>query len=202
MLLAAGGAHAVQVSVVGLFKDRAMVSINGGKPRMVVAGQTTPEGVRLVSANARQAVMEIEGQTRVMTLGQSAGPQPSPAERQAIHMTADANGHFVTVGSIDGTSLRFLVDTGASVVAINAAEARRLGLRYQEAERVSVATANGVVAGYRVTFNSVKLGDITLHQVQGMVVDTSMPVALLGMSFLNRVDMKREGSTMTLSRRF
>jgi aspartyl protease family protein len=201
--LFASGALAAQVSVVGLFKDRAMVSIDGGKPRLIVVGQTTPEGVKLIAANSSQATFEVDGRPQVLVMGQSAASSTAPAtDRSTVHITADVNGHFSSLGAIDGSSLRFLIDTGASLVAINAEDARRIGVRYQDSERQAVATANGAVTGYMVTFNSVKLGDITLHQVQGMVVETAMPVALLGMSFLNRVDMKREGSTMTLSKRY
>jgi aspartyl protease family protein len=180
-----------------------MISIDGGKPRLIVVGQTTPEGVKLIAADSSQATFEIDGRPQVLVMGQSAASSIAPAaDRSTVHLTADGNGHFSTLGAINGSSLRFLVDTGASLVAINAEDARRIGVRYENAERQAVATANGAVAGYKVTFNSVKLGDITLHQVQGMVVETAMPVALLGMSFLNRVDMKREGSAMTLSKRY
>jgi aspartyl protease family protein len=98
--------------------------------------------------------------------------------------------------------MTFLVDTGATAIAINAAEARRIGLDYKSGQAISVGTAAGVVPAWRVKFNTVKVGGITVNQVEGMVVESGLSVPLLGMSFLNRMEMKRDGPTMTLIQRY
>ena len=65
-----------------------------------------------------------------------------------------------------------------------------------------MSTANGVVPAYRVKLDEVRLGDISLNNVDGVVTIGSQPIVLLGMSFLNRMEMKRDGETMTLKKRF
>ncbi|BBP05372.1 hypothetical protein TPL01_15470 [Sulfuriferula plumbiphila] len=96
-----------------------------------------------------------------------------------------------------------MVDTGASSVAISAREADRLGVDYRGGQRGRVSTANGTTAAYRVLFNNVRIGGISLNMVPGMVLEgDGMSIALLGMSFLSQLDMKREGAVMTLTRRY
>lgn len=196
-------AAATEVNVVGLFNGKAMVSIDGGKPQMLGAGQSAAQGVKLIGADSREAVLEIDGKRKTLGMGQSLSYAPSSGGgKQSVALTADARGHFVTLGSINGGSTRFLVDTGASYVALSAAEARRLGIDYQKGERGMMSTANGVVPVFRVMLNTVKVGDVAVNQVQASVHEAPLDVTLLGMSFLNRVEMKREGSTLTLIKKF
>ena len=122
---------------------------------------------------------------------------------QTVTLSADGGGHFVTTGQINGRSVRFLVDTGATFISFSSSEAKRLGIDYLNGQRASVSTANGVVRSYKVKLDEVRLGNVTLNNVDGMVhADDSLPVVLLGMSFLNRMEMKNEGGTMTLKKRF
>lgn len=205
-LLVAVPAAATDVSIVGLFSGKAIVTINGGKQKLLSAGEKTPEGVKLISADSDQAVLEIDGKQQRLGLGQgvSTGGVQADTGKASVTLMADTQGHFVTTGSINGHSTRFLVDTGASSVAMSSAEAKRMGISYQNGARGYSSTANGVVQVYRITLNSVKVGDISMNGVEAAVIDSSMsmPVVLLGMSFLNRVDMKREGSNMVLTKRF
>ncbi|HWR77593.1 MAG TPA: TIGR02281 family clan AA aspartic protease [Thiobacillus sp.] len=193
-------AWAASVSVVGLFKDKAIVSIDGGKPRTLSVGQTV-QGVRLVAADSGSARFDVDGKRRILGMGQSFSGGAT-AERQSVSLTADARGHFAAAGSLNGYPVSFLVDTGATSIAINAAEAKRMGLDYKAGQAVGVGTAAGVVPAWRVKFNTVKVGSITLNQVDGMVVETGLNMPLLGMSFLNRMEMKRDGQTMTLTQRY
>lgn len=189
--------------MVGLFNGKAMVSIDGGKQQMLSAGQSTAQGVKLISADSREAVLEIDGKRKTLGMGQSLSYVSSGGSgKQSVSLTADGRGHFVTLGTINGGSTRFLVDTGATYVALSAAEARRLGIDYQKGERGMMSTANGVVSVYRVTLNTVKIGDVAVNQVQASVHEAPLDATLLGMSFLNRVEMKREGSTLTLIKKF
>ncbi|MBZ0105193.1 MAG: TIGR02281 family clan AA aspartic protease [Sulfuricella denitrificans] len=197
-------AYATNVSVVGLFSDKAIVTINGSKQKLIRAGEKTPEGVRLISADSNQAVLEIDGKQQTLSLGQgvsTGGVQDSDGKASAT-LTADAQGHFLTTGSINGNPTRFLVDTGASAISMSGAEAKRLGISYLNGERGFSSTANGVSRVYRVSLNTVKVGDISINGVEGIVHESAMPFVLLGMSFLNRVNMKREGDSMVLTKRF
>jgi aspartyl protease family protein len=206
MIIAAGGlsctsAWPASVSVVGLFKDKAIVSIDGGKPRTLGVGQAV-QGVRLVAADSDSASFDVDGKRRTLGMGQSFAGGAATGERPNVSLTADARGHFAAVGSLNGYPVSFLVDTGATTIAIGADEAKRIGLDYKAGQAVGVATAAGVVPAWRVTFNTVKVGGITVNQVDGMVVESGLDVPLLGMSFLNRMEMKRVGQTMTLTQRY
>lgn len=134
---------------------------------------------------------------------QTADINPSGNGNPTTILAADAQGHFITMGSINGVAVRMLVDTGATWVSMSTDEAWRIGLPYLNGKRVRVSTANGVVTGYRVMLDTIEVGNITLNQVEGVVREGSIGVAqesivLLGMSFLNRVEMKREGAELTL----
>ena len=194
-------AWAASVSVVGLFKDKAIVSIDGGKPRTLSVGQTV-QGVKLVTADSSSASFDIDGKRSTLNMGQSFAGGASTGERQSVSLTADARGHFAAAGSLNGYPMTFLVDTGATSIAINAAEAKRIGLDYRAGQATGVSTAAGVVPAWRVKFNTVKVGGITLNQIDGMVVEAGLNVPLLGMSFLNRMEMRRDGQTMTLTQRY
>lgn len=203
MGLVSAGALAVDINVVGLFPDKALVEINGGKPRVLSAGQTSAEGVKLIGAGGDAAVFEIEGQRRTLGLGQSISANYASSAKPSVTLFADGRGHFVTPGAINGAPTQFLVDTGATSVAMGIAEARRLGINYLRGERGSISTAGGVVGAYRVMLDSVKVGDISLTQVEGVVIEgPAMAVTLLGMSFLNRVELKRDGTTLVLTKQY
>lgn len=199
--LACTPAWAASVSVVGLFKDKAIVTIDGSKPRTLSVGQTV-QGVRLISADSNSASFDVDGKKRVLSMGQSFAGGASTGDRRSVSLTADARGHFAAAGSLNGYPVSFLVDTGATSIAISAAEARRMGLNYKAGQAYGVNTAAGVVPAWRVTFNTVKVGGITLNQVEGMVLEAGLNVPLLGMSFLNRMEMRRDGQTMTLTQRY
>jgi aspartyl protease family protein len=115
---------------------------------------------------------------------------------------ADAQGHFFTTGTINGVSVRFLVDTGASMISLGASDARRMGLDFNRGQKGISQTANGQVVVSKVQVDNVRIGGMTLHQVDVVIHQSDLPIALLGMSVLNRMEMQREGSTMTLKKRF
>ncbi len=197
-------AHATRVSIVALFNGKAMVAINSAAPKMLNEGDKTPEGVKLISADSNKAVLEIDGKRETLELGQgvATGGVQASSGNASVTLTADARGHFVVTGAINGKPVRFVVDTGATMLAMSADEARRLGIRYEQGTKAFASTANGVTPVFKVTLDSVKVGDITLHGVDAMVNPQPMPVILLGNSFLNRVSMNREGSSMVMTKRF
>jgi aspartyl protease family protein len=204
LVLAPFAALAADVALIGVIGEKAAVfALDGGEPKAVKVGQTW-SGITLVSVERGEATVEIDGKRRLLKIGQhhrSAVAAPS-SPQQSVTLAADARGHFVTQGLINGNPVRFLVDTGATTVALPAAEAQRLGIDYHKGERGYTQTAGGVVPIYRVRLDSVKLGAIELSGIDGVVIEQGLDIALLGMTFLNRVDMKRDGQTMVLIRRF
>lgn len=204
VLLAAPFAGAADINVIGLTAGKAVLVIDGGRPRTLAVGETTPEKIKLISATSEVAVVEIAGKRETLTMGQSryVGGPASGSQRAAL--TADAKGHFFATAAVNGVSLRFIIDTGASVVTIGSEDAKRAGVLYLSGQRSLLQTANGVAPAYRVKLDTVKLGDITLNNVDGVVVDGNVlgGVGLLGLSFLNRTEMRRDGDTMTLNRRY
>lgn len=203
-LMSAQHVGAADINVLALMAGKAVLVIDGGKPRTLSAGQSTPEKVKLVSATSEEAVVEVAGQRRTLLLGQRISMGSAGGDSQSAILTADARGHFFTTAAVNGISLRFLVDTGASVVTLSASDARRAGVPYLNRQRGLLQTANGVVPAYRVKLDTISLGRIILHNVDGVVIDSDMMggIALLGLSFLNRTEMRRDGDTMTLTRRY
>lgn len=201
LALAAAPALALEVSLVGTFGDKAAILvIDGGEPRTVRVGQQAG-GVTLVSVERDHAVIDVGGAQRTLARGQHYSTGEG-AQRQSVTLAADTRGHYITDGAINGKPVRFVVDTGATMVALPAADALRLGLDYRKGEVALTKTAAGVVPVYRVRLDSVRLGTIEINAVEGVVIEQGLDVALLGMSFLSRVEMKNEGQLMTLTRRY
>jgi aspartyl protease family protein len=204
LLTAVGSAAAADVSAVALTQGKAVLVIDGGRPRTVTVGEVTPENVKLISATSDEAVVEIDGRRRTVPLGGRISVGPFESGRQQAALTADAGGHFFATAAVNGISLRFIVDTGASMVTLSRADAKRAGVLYLSGQRARVQTANGVANAWRVKFDSVKLGSITLTNVDGLVIEGNAlgGAGLLGLSFLNRTEMRRDGDQMTLTRRY
>lgn len=199
--LLSAGAFAQDVGLAGIMGSKAMLIINGGEPQAVRAGQML-DGIKVVAIQGDQVIVEVGGRKRPLRIGQHAVGASTGEGSGKIVMTADNQGHFFTTGNINGTSVRFLVDTGATMVSLGANDARRLGLDFNRGEKALTNTANGQAVVSKVQLDTVRIGDVTLHNVDAMIHQTDMPIALLGMSFLNRMEMQRDGSTMTLKKRF
>jgi len=206
IVLALSSASAVadtQINVVGLFSNKAVVMIDGGKPKTLSVGQTSA-GIKLIAADSKSATFLVEGKTKQLEMGQAAsigGADANSSPRVTLY--ADAQGHFFSEVYINGAPLKFLVDTGATTVALNSGDAKFAKIDYKRGEPVKVGTANGVVTAYRVTIANLKIGGITLSQVEGSVLEGGFPsVVLLGMSALNRLDMKRQDIALTLTKKY
>lgn len=195
-------ASAAEVGLAGLFPGKALLTINGGSPRIVAVGVKTDEGVKVVAIEGETATLEVDGKKRVLRVGQNVASQASTGGQQTAVLTADAQGHFLTTGNINGTTLRFMVDTGASMVSLGASDARRIGIDPSKGQVGYSQTANGVTQVSRVKLDTVRVGDIVLNNVDALVHPHDMPFALLGMSFLNRMEMQRSGGTMTLKKSY
>lgn len=201
LLVLTGPALAADVRVMGLFGSKAVVSIDGSAPTTMRIGQRAPAGVRLLAIEGESAIFEIDGQRRALRMGQpyvsrSTGGSPS------VSLSADANGHYMANGSVNGSAIRFLVDTGATMVALPAQVARQAGVRYSNAPRGMVQTAGGPTAAYKVKLDTVSIGGVTLNNVDAVVIDRGLTVPLLGMTFLSRMEIQRDGELMVLKKRF
>jgi aspartyl protease family protein len=201
---AAAGWAFDDLHVVALFKDRVVVMMDG-KQRMLRSGDSTPEGVKLVSADSAGAVFEYQGRrlARYLDGRVYAAAEPS-RDSDEVLIFRDSLGMFKTVGSINSLPVKFLVDTGASSVAMNAAQARRLGIDFRvEGDLTYVSTASDVTTGYRLKLDVVKVGSIQLRNVSAVVIDGAQPAeVLLGMSFLGRVAMINETDKLILRRKY
>ena len=203
LMTLAGAAQAVDIDVVGLFSGKAVVRIDNGAPRTLAVGQASPEGVRLLRADSNEAEFEVAGKRQVLGLGRGRFGGAGGAENPSVTLYADGRGHFVSDGTINGVGVRFLVDTGATTVAMNSRDAARIGLDYRNGQRLVVSTANGVVEVRSVRLDRVQLGGITLTNVEAVVHNGDSPaIVLIGMSVLNRLEMKRDGGLMTLVQRY
>ena len=204
LLLQSVAAAATDINVIGLTSGKAVVTINGGKPQTLAAGQVSSDGVRLISATTESATFEVAGKRQTLGMGQTISIGGGQVSAQKAILLADNGGHFVTMVEVNGISMRFMVDTGASLVTLSSGDARRAGINYLAGQKAVMQTANGTTSAFRVKLDKVRLGDIELTNVDGVVVEGNVmgELGLLGMSFLNRVNMQREGTTMTLTRRF
>lgn len=196
-----GAAYAYTLNVVGFLGSKALVSVDGGPPRTVAIGQKTPEGFILVAIEGDAATFDVGGRRQTVRMGQHTAAG-SGANQGIVVLNADASGHFLSEGTINGGTVRFMVDTGASVIALSMMDAKRIGLNYKEGVRVPIGTANGQTIGYHIKLNTVRVGGVTAHNVDAVITEQPMPFVLLGMSFLNRMDMRREGDRMTLTKRY
>ena len=194
---------AAEVGLAGVFPGKALLTINGATPRTVAVGSRTEDGVLVLAVDRETATVEINGKKRVLRVGQYiAAPSVSESATPSAVLTADGMGHFLTTGTVNGKSVRFLVDTGASMIALGAGEARRIGVDANQGEQIVVSTANGQTLAARVKLDNVRVGEIVVYNVDAMVHQHDLPFALLGMSFLNRMEMQRNGETMTLKKRY
>lgn len=192
------------IHVVALFKGKAMVVIDG-KRQMLRVGQTSPQGVTLVSADSDKAVFEYEGNELVRLLdNRASAPSGNAVPGEEVQIYRDRQGMFRTVGSVNGLPVGFLVDTGASAIAMNSAQARRLGIDYRvDGDSTYVTTASHVVQAFRLMLDRVKVGSIELHNVACVVIDGPQPdEVLLGMTFLGRLDIRNESNRLVLRRKF
>ena len=193
----------MDVRVVGLFTDRAVLLIED-QQRLLRVGQTSPEGVKLVSASSESAVLLIDGEEVTARLDGRVSARKRTATVQEVQVWRNTTGMYTTVGSINGLPVSFLVDTGATQVAMNASQARRLGIDYHVTGRpAEVTTASGVERAWLVMLDSVKVGDLEVRNVAAVVLEGAQPqVALLGMSYLGRMEILNEGRLMTLRKKY
>lgn len=191
-----------RVALVGLFPGKAVLEIEGER-HVLAEGERSPEGVTLVRAHEASAVLSYRGQRREVALSRAVGGRYAEPERRTVRIARDGRGMYSANGSINGLGASFLVDTGATLVAINRGDARRFGVDFErEGTRVMAETASGQAAAWRVRLDRVRVGEIELRDVPALVVDGRSPrTPLLGMSFLGRLSLREEGGLLLLEQR-
>jgi len=206
MLLAAVGgfAQAQSVMLTGTIGSRAILIVDGSAPKTVAVGETF-QGVKLLSLAAEQATVEAGGKRVALRMDQPVsigGSGGGGGGGTRIVLPVSSGGHFMTQGAINGRSVNFMLDTGATTVALSAADAQRIGLDFSKGQPVRVNTANGIAQGWRVRLNSVRVGDVEVYDVEAIVSQQPMPYVLLGNSFISRFSMRRDADQMVLEKRF
>ncbi len=201
--LLADTAQAQSVALAGMLGNKALLVVNGTAPKTVAAGETH-EGVKVISTSGDQAVVEQNGKRNSLRLGEAPvnmGASKSGGKGNRIVLVSGTGGHFMTAGQINGKAVQFMVDTGATSVAMGAQDAERTGINFRAGQPLMMSTANGNVQGYRIKLDSVRVGDVEVFGVDAVVTPQPMPYMLLGNSFLTRFQMLRENDQMTLTKR-
>jgi aspartyl protease family protein len=203
LLLSGWVMAASQVQVVGLFPNAAVLNVDGQR-KLVKVGQVGPGGVVVVSADSRGAVLRVDGVERSYSLSREYSEGFAEVQKKRLSVAKGIGGHYWVAGSINSQSIQFLVDTGATSVALNDEHARRLGIDYRViGSPLQVSTASGTARGWRVILDRVKLGELEVLGVEAVVLEGSSPTeALLGMSFLSRVGWKVEQDVLVLESKY
>ena len=198
------GSASPSVRVLALFSDKAMLEIDG-KRRVLSAGATDASGVTLVSATPAGAVVEIDGRRESLVLGSAVAATYAKPSRREIRILKDDDreGYFVD-GLINGQPVRFLVDTGATSVAMSERHAERLGIPHRvDGLRIGVGTASGDAVGYQVSLRSVSVGGVGLQQVKAVVIEGDSPrQVLLGMNVLGQFEIDQRENLLILRSKF
>jgi aspartyl protease family protein len=201
-LLASTAAHGQSVSMAGSLGTRALLVIDG-KPRQLAIGETAG-GVKLLAVSTNDALVEVNGKRLALQLGgapTNLGGAASAGTGDRIVLTSGSGGHFITSGTVNGSTARFVVDTGATMVTMSAQDAERVGIDYKKGTAGYSSTANGMVPAYRVMLSTVRIGDVQVYNVEATVLPSPMPYMLLGNSFLDRFQMRRENDRLTLEKK-
>ena len=204
LLLIALGTGAAQaqtaVALAGILGSKALLVVNGSAPRGIATGETH-QGVRVISVEKEQALVEVDGARRSLRLGEAPVSVGSRTGGRRVVLMADARGHFINTGMINGTRMQYMVDTGASTVAIGKPDADRMGLQYTKGQPVQMSTANGVAQGWLIRLDSVRIGDVEVYGVEAVVTPQGMPYVLLGNSLLAAFQMTRTNDQLVLEKR-
>ena len=199
-----------ELRIVALFKNAAMVDF-GGKQKLYRVGQNLAPQIKLVKADSTSAVFLIKGKEVEMgmeartSFSAAGGAEAAVAQGpKTVKILRDQTGHYFTGGFINGIAVRFLVDTGATTIAMNERIAKLVGIPYEmEGIRGASSTANGLVEVWGVNLRKVRVGSIELKNIQGTVVKGAGPdEVLLGMSFLDKLKMETGGNLLKLTTKF
>lgn len=194
--------QAQEVRVEGLFSGQAVLNIDG-KRQLIKAGETSPEGVKLLRASTSKAIVKINGVQHSLALSNSINSGYSAVKRKQVSIPRNRHNAYLVGGSINGKSIKMLVDTGATHVAMNSSHARALGINYEkDGKKGGLSTASGVVEVWYMDLESVDVGGMTVRNVLASVSEGDFPSSvLLGMSYLNHVTMEEKAGLLYLTQK-
>ena len=146
-------------------------------------------GLGTIMAQMADNMTPTPAQAHIASVNAATVEPKAPAGFRSISVPRDARGHFQTEGRIDGQRIGFMVDTGASVVALNESSAARFGLRPSRGDyNATVRTANGTIKAARTRLAMVDIGGLVVRDVEAMVLpDEALSENLLGLSFLSKL---------------
>jgi aspartyl protease family protein len=202
LALGLGTANAQDIALAGRMGDKALLTFQG-RSVVLAVGQASG-GARLLRWEQDAAVVEHGGAQHRLRVGAAPlrlGAAAAQSAGREIVIPVGPGGHFLTEGAINGRSVRFMVDTGATLVALSRAEATRIGLDLRGARAVSTQTAAGVAAALMLPLQRVRIGEVEIYDVMAVVTEAQMPYILLGNSFLDRFQWRRENDVMRLERK-
>lgn len=195
----------VSVTLAGrMGSDKALLVIDG-TPRTLAVGASA-QGVTLRRVGDGEAEVLVGGQALLLRLGGAparlAGDAGAAvASGNEIVLPMGPGGHFSGSGSINGRTVQFMVDTGATTIALSQAEANRIGLDWRRGQPGVTNTANGPVPVYAINLSSVRLGTVEVANVAAVVIPAQMPMVLLGNSFLGRFTLRQDSDVMRLAKK-
>ncbi|MFT7129916.1 MAG: aspartyl protease family protein [Gammaproteobacteria bacterium] len=193
---------ALDVFAQGLFNGGAILVING-KRTMLKAGKRSTEGVLLIESNPKEAVVEIDGLRKTLTLSRRISSEYNEPVKTEVAIRRNEVNQFITSASINGFRGKVLVDTGANTVAMSSEHARKIGLDYKKGRAGTVATASGIVNAYSLNLQTVIVGGIQVNTVMAFVIEGSYPeTILLGMTYLKHVNMREQDGILYLQEKY
>ena len=189
---------AENIRLQGIFKNTVVITVDG-QQRMLKLGQRSPEGIELLAVDKQQATLRINGEAKTLGLSQHIASSFHAAEKQQVLIPRGERGGYFVSGNINGIATRMLIDTGATVVALNGREARRIGIDYKNGQLTRVSTASGISNAYSVMLNSINVSGLVLRHIEAVVIEGAFPEeVLLGMSYLSRVSMREQNNVLYL----
>ena len=193
MTIASNVYASTKICYRGLRSGKALIEIN---ERIVelTPGQSFRNIVTLLSANEELVVLEVSGKHYQYKKNSSRGIILA----EEVILTRDPGGNYWANGKVNGEDVTFIVDTGATVVVLNKVQARALKIKLGNKE-VEMITASKTETAYQVLLDTVSVGDIEVHDVPALITKHTYPQEpLLGMSFLQHINLSQENGRMIL----
>jgi aspartyl protease family protein len=201
LLVSVSPAVLAEVEVLGLFTGSALLKIDGQQKLLKVGQQH--KGVSLLEADSFKAVLDVNGERATLGISQHISTNYQQPTHTRVTIPTNEHRQYITSAQINGVATRVLVDTGANILALNSGAARAMGVDYKRGIPGRVQTAAGVVSAYRVMLESVDVGGIRVNHVEASVLEGAFPdTVLLGMSYLQHVEIRENDGILVLSRKY
>jgi aspartyl protease family protein len=165
-------------------------------------GESSAQGVLVVEVQSKMAILEWNGQSFELSPSSRISTQFETRKTEAITIRRDASLHYLVNGEVNGRSAPFVVDTGATLIALSGEQASRLGLNWQNNPSGRVETAGGATKAYSLMLEKVSIGGLDVHHVEAVVIPKQTIPALLGMSFLRHFEMSESDNVLTLKKKY